>query len=402
MYKLLRSFLFFFDPEKVHYFSMNALRIICKIPFLKKMLTARFSMSNTQLEKDFLGIHFKNPVGLGAGFDKNACYLTELEALGFGAVEIGTVTPRPQDGNDKPRLFRLPKDKALINRMGFNNDGVEVIAGRLKKWKEQNGGSSIVNSESSIRKSPGSEPNSTFNIQHSKLIIGGNIGKNKVTPNEDAWKDYGICFKALHPYVDYFVVNVSSPNTPGLRALQEKESLRKILTNLQGINASMGNGESSIVNSESSMVEPGDLKSHSSLPVHSARQKPILLKIAPDLTQEQIDDVIALALEIKLDGLVATNTTISREGLLTDKQSVEQMGAGGLSGLPVQQRSTEIVQYIYQKTNGQIPIIASGGIFTGADAKEKLAAGASLVQVWTGFIYEGPAIVKNICSYLAK
>lgn len=289
-------------------------------------------------------IQFSNPVGLGAGFDKNAKYLAELECLGFGFVEIGTVTPLSQAGNDKPRLFRLPKDKALINRMGFNNDGVKEIAKRLKKWKEKN--------------------------KNSKLVIGGNIGKNKITPNEDAWKDYEICFKELHPYVDYFVVNVSSPNTPGLRELQEKESLRKILTHLQAINTS----------------QPAP--------------KPLLLKIAPDLTQEQIDDVIDLALEIKLDGLVATNTTISRSGLQTSASRVQAIGAGGLSGLPVKQRSTEVVKYICQKTGGKIPVIASGGIFTGDDAKEKLDAGASLIQVWTGFIYEGPGIVKRICKSL--
>lgn len=327
------------------------------------MIRHQFTVANPQLEKEFLGIHFNNPVGLAAGFDKNASYLNELEVLGFGAVEIGTVTPKPQGGNEQPRVFRLPKDKALINRMGFNNDGVEVVAERLKEWR-----------------------NSKFKTKNSTLVIGGNIGKNKVTPNEAAWKDYEICFKALHPYVDYFVVNVSSPNTPGLRELQEKASLRKILTNLQALNFS-------IVNNQLSIEEPVSLKSQSPL-------KPILLKIAPDLTREQIDDVIDLAMEIKLDGLVATNTTISREGLVTDQTLVEQMGAGGLSGLPVQRRSTEIVQYIHQKTNGQIPIIASGGIFTGADTKEKLAAGASLVQVWTGFIYEGPVIVKNICKSL--
>lgn len=291
------------------------------------------------------GLSFKNPVGLGAGFDKNAKYLRELESLGFGFVEIGTVTPLPQAGNEKPRLFRLPHDNALINRMGFNNDGVKVIAERLRKWQEAN------------RKPDGS-----------RLIVGGNIGKNKVTPNEEAWKDYEICFKELHHYVDYFVVNVSSPNTPGLRELQEKGSLRKILLHLEMIN----NGK--------------------------AISKPILLKIAPDLTQEQIDDVIDLALEIKLDGLVVSNTTISRNHLLTPGDQVQTIGAGGLSGKPLLERSTEIVRYISQKTGGQIPLIASGGIFTGEDARQKLDAGASLVQVWTGFIYEGPAIVKNICQ----
>jgi dihydroorotate dehydrogenase len=348
MYKILRSILFVFPPEWVHYFSMNCLRLFCRIGF-KKLLANSFSLHDPKLVTNFCGLSFKNPVGLGAGFDKNAKYLNELEALGFGFVEIGTVTPLPQAGNDKPRLFRLPKDKALINRMGFNNDGVNIVVERLRQW-------SMMNSQSKD--------------SHSRLIIGGNIGKNKVTPNETAWKDYEICFSALHPYVDYFVVNVSSPNTPGLRELQEKESLRKILTHLQSIN------------------------------IKQEEPKPLLLKIAPDLTQEQIDDVIDLALEIKLDGLVATNTTISRSGLQTPDSELSSIGAGGLSGLPVKQRSTEIVKYIYDKTNGKIPVIASGGIFTGDDAKEKIAAGGSLVQVWTGFIYEGPGIVKRICKSL--
>ncbi len=288
--------------------------------------------------KEFLGLRFKNIVGLAAGFDKNAVYLRELETLGFGYVEIGTVTPKPQPGNDKPRLFRLPKDKAIINRMGFNNDGVEAVAKRLQKWKRRN----------------------------SDMIIGGNIGKNKVTPNEDAWKDYEICFNALFDHVDYFVVNVSSPNTPGLRELQEKDSLRKILSHLQNINKQKN------------------------------QSKPLLLKIAPDLTWSQIDDVIDLALEIQLDGLVACNTTISRDNLTTDKAAVEAMGMGGLSGKPVTKRSTEIVKYIHEKSSGKIPIMASGGIFNAGDVNEKLSAGAGLVQVWTGFIYEGPAIVKKI------
>ena len=350
------------------------------------MISRLFSPANAPLAKKFLGISFKNPVGLGAGFDKNAQYLNELEALGFGFVEIGTVTPKPQAGNDKPRLFRLPKDKALINRMGFNNDGVEVVAERLRQW-------SIVNGQSLIQEPAIAETYSPLSTKSSRLIIGGNIGKNKITPNEDAWKDYGICFTALHPYVDYFVVNVSSPNTPGLRELQEKESLRKILTNLQALN-------SSIVNGQSLLEETGNLKSDSAFPLHHSRSKPILLKIAPDLTQQQIDDVIDLAMEIKLDGLVAANTTIGRDGLVTAADEIEKMGAGGLSGLPVQKKSTALVQYIYQKTNGQLPIMASGGIFNAADAKEKLQAGASLVQVWTGFVYEGPAIVNNICKGL--
>ncbi len=352
MYKLLRSFLFLFEPEWVHYFSMNGLKLLCRIPGIKKLIANKFiSQSGNNIPYSVFHIQFPNKVGLGAGFDKNAKYLNELAALGFGFVEIGTVTPLPQAGNDKPRLFRLPKDKALINRMGFNNDGVEVIVERLKK---------VRNQKSKV-----------------KIVIGGNIGKNKITPNEDAWKDYETCFTALHDYVDYFVVNVSSPNTPGLRELQEKSALHKILTNLQQLNTKLHTSTGSV-------------------------PKPILLKIAPDLSNEQLDDVIGLAQEIKLDGLVASNTTISREDLVTNSTELARIGAGGLSGLPVKKRSTEIVSYIYTQTNGLIPIIASGGIFTGADAKEKIDAGAALVQVWTGFIYEGPGIVKNICKTISK
>ena len=345
MYKLLRSFLFLFDAEKVHYFSMNALKLLCKIPFIKSA-TAKIFTPPTVIEHSYkvFDLDFKNPVGLGAGFDKNARYLNELEALGFGFIEIGTVTPLPQAGNDKIRLFRLPKDKALINRMGFNNDGVQAVAERLKQWNKR--------------------------AATPKLIIGGNIGKNKITPNEDAWKDYEICFIALQDHVDYFVVNVSSPNTPGLRELQEKDSLAKILQNLQRLNKL------------------------------SKKPLPILLKIAPDLTIEQVDDVIALALEIKLDGLVAANTTIDRSNLNTDEAALTSIGAGGLSGKPLQQKSTDLINYLHKNTQGKIPIIASGGIFTATDAREKIAAGASLVQVWTGFVYEGPAIVKNICQSL--
>jgi dihydroorotate dehydrogenase len=366
LYKVLRSILFLFPPEWVHYFSMNMLKVLCSIGFIRSLLAAHFSPTHRSLlTTQFFNLQFKNPVGLGAGFDKNAKYLRELETLGFGFVEIGTVTPLSQAGNDKPRLFRLPKDKALINRMGFNNDGVKAIAERLCQWSGRE--SSIVNRESAP-----TPPGSGLTSHDSRLIIGGNIGKNKTTPNEDAWKDYEICFKELFDWVDYFVVNVSSPNTPGLRELQEKESLRKILSHLQTINRS------------------------NSLP------KPLLLKIAPDLTQEQLNDVIDLALEIKLDGLIATNTTISRKELQTSNLKLQTLGAGGLSGLPLKHRSTEIVKYIYQKTNGQIPIIASGGVFNGEDAKEKLAAGALLVQVWTGFIYEGPAIVKKVCKSLGE
>lgn len=331
---------------------MNMLSELCRWGWSRKLVTWA-CLPEGSLSREMFGLSFRNPVGLGAGFDKNALYLRELDALGFGFVEIGTVTPLPQDGNEQPRLFRLPEDQALINRMGFNNQGVKVIAERLKKWRSNanNGG--------------GKAP----------LIIGGNIGKNKITPNEDAWKDYGICFRELFDFVDYFVVNVSSPNTPGLRELQEKDALRKILTSLQTINGELAREKG---------IQP----------------RPLLLKIAPDLSWPQIDDVVALALDIRLDGLVATNTTISREKLLSTTDRLEAIGAGGLSGSPLKEKSTEVVRYIHRKTSGVLPLIASGGIFTGEDAREKIQAGAVLVQVWTGFIYEGPFITRRICGKL--
>lgn len=346
-YPALRKVLFLFPTEGIHYFSMNSLKAADSVPFAKKIIEKTFQYDHPSLQKDVFGLTFKNPVGLGAGFDKNALYLNELKTLGFGFVEIGTVTPKPQPGNDKPRLFRLPKDKALINRMGFNNDGVDIIRKRLEHWK-------TVNSK----------------LKTENLIVGGNIGKNKITANEEAYKDYEICFRELFDCVDYFAVNVSSPNTPGLRALQEKESLRKILLQLQNINQGM------------------------------LKQKPLLLKIAPDLNESQLNDIINLAFETKLDGIVATNTTIERNNLLTSKKEIEKIGAGGLSGKPLQKKSTEVLQYIIKNSNNKIPVIASGGIFTGADAIEKLNTGAALVQVWTGFIYEGPSIVKKINKQL--
>lgn len=345
-YSAVRKLLFNFDPEAVHYFAMNSLKTACNISFTKKIIERSFQYSASSLQKNIFGLQFKNPVGLGAGFDKNALYLNELEALGFGFVEIGTATPKPQPGNDKPRLFRLPGDKALINRMGFNNDGVGAIRKRLEEWKTR--------------------PSKTAG----KMIVGGNIGKNKITPNEDAWKDYDICFRELFDCVDYFVVNVSSPNTPGLRELQEKDSLRKILAHLQTINYTY------------------------------STQKPLLLKIAPDLTPTQLDDIISLAFEVKLDGIVATNTTISREELKAESSKLKASEAGGLSGKPVFEKSNEVLRYLIQHADNKIPVIASGGIFTGEDAKVKLDAGASLVQVWTGFVYEGPSIVKNINRFL--
>jgi dihydroorotate dehydrogenase len=346
MYKLIRKILFLFPTEGVHYFAMNTLRLVRDVGFINRWIRGVFTLNDPRLHTSFIGLHFRNPVGLGAGFDKNARYLEELEMLGFGFVEIGTVTPKPQAGNDKPRLFRLPADQALINRMGFNNDGVREIASRLKLWKLKNEG------------------------KPDRIIVGGNIGKNKSTPNEEAWKDYEICFHQLKGLVDYFVVNVSSPNTPGLRELQEKDSLRKILSHLQTIN------------------------------IQQTSPTPILLKIAPDLTEGQLQDVIDLAIEIQLDGIVASNTTINREGLNTSIKQLEKIGNGGLSGAPVKKRATEIITMISDGSDAAIPLIGSGGIFTGEDALEKIKAGATLVQVWTGFVYEGPAITRNICRVL--
>jgi dihydroorotate dehydrogenase len=342
MYYIIRNILFLFDAEKVHHFTMGCLRFLCKIPLTRQLVASVYQPKKAR-PVHLWNLHFPNLVGLGAGFDKNAQYLTELETLGFGFVEIGTVTPLPQEGNPKPRLFRLPKDQALVNRMGFNNEGVDVISTRLKDWRVKN--------------------------PDSNMIIGGNIGKNKITPNENAVKDYEICYQKLYDAVDYFVVNVSSPNTPGLRELQEKESLRKILTSLQNIRE------------------------------QQSSKKPLLLKIAPDLTKEQLDDVIELAEEITLDGLVVTNTTIDRSELKTSSKKIEKIGAGGVSGMPLQDKSNELITYIHQSTKGLIPIIGSGGIFSGKDAKNKIYYGASLVQIWTGFVYEGPGLIKKIIRY---
>jgi dihydroorotate dehydrogenase len=347
IYKLLRNLLFLFPPEAVHHFTMGFMNLLSSNVLCRRWLRKLFAVHITAAEKKFAGLDFKNPLGLAAGFDKNARYLQSLETMGFGFVEIGTVTPLPQKGNPKPRLFRLKKDCALINRMGFNNDGVDQVLKRLKNWREKSAESG-----------------------NQRLIIGGNIGKNKITSNEEAWKDYETCFQKLFPWVDYFVVNVSSPNTPGLRELQEKESLRKILTCLQR------------------------------QAMQQKNPRPILLKIAPDLGLEQVDEVLDLAAEIQLDGLVVSNTSISRSGLTAGAAQLEQIGAGGLSGHPLQQRSTELVQHISTKTSNRMPVIASGGIFNASDALEKLNAGAGLLQVWTGFIYEGPLIVRKILKGL--
>ena len=341
MYRLFRSLLFRTDPEKIHYWAMRRLQTAYKNPVTRVLLRARYAVRNPGLERTVFGITFPNPVGLGAGFDKDARWVNELATLGFGFVEIGTVTPRPQPGNDKPRLFRLREDEALINRMGFNNSGSGPAAGRLRYKKE-------------------------------RIIVGGNIGKNKDTPAERAAEDYEAAFRDLYPVVDYFAVNVSSPNTPGLRALQDREPLAALLHRLMQVNSGLG------------------------------APKPILLKIAPDLTNEQLDDIVAVVRETGLAGIVATNTTISRAALRTAKAQVEAHGAGGVSGAPLRARATEVVSYLHKASGGSIPIIAVGGIFTAADAQEKLDAGASLVQVYTGFVYEGPGIAKKICAGLLR
>ena len=333
--QIIRPLLFLINPEKAHHFTTGLLHIILKIPFAKGILKSMFTIKDESLKKQLFGLTFENPVGLAAGFDKQGDLFEDFSNLGFGFIEVGTVTPKGQPGNPKPRMFRLPKDKALINRMGFNNDGLETLISKLKKRK-------------------------------TKIVIGGNIGKNKITPNENAVYDYLICYNKLFDYVDYFVVNVSSPNTPNLRELQEKEPLKKLLN---------------------ALVEKNNLKPN---------KKPILLKIAPDVTNTQLDDIIKIALEIKLDGLIATNTTTDRSKLTTNNSAVESIGAGGVSGLPVAIRSNEVIRYLRQNLGTDFPIIGVGGIFTAQDAIDKLEAGADLVQVYTGFIYEGPAMVKKI------
>ncbi len=328
-------------PEQAHHTVTNGLNTFTKMWGAKALLKSLYTVDDPRLEREVFGLKFKNPVGLAAGFDKNAEYIEDMANFGFGFIEIGTVTPKPQPGNDKPRMFRLVNDEALINRMGFNNQGADVAAGRLKHLKERNG-----------------------------VIIGGNIGKNKVTPNEQAVDDYIYCFHALYDYVDYFVVNVSSPNTPGLRDLQEKEPLMHILNTLQSLNNEKSNA------------------------------KPILLKIAPDLTDSQLDDIVDIVNETKIAGLIATNTTISREGLKSSPTLVKE--AGGVSGKPLTDRSTEVIRYLSQKSGGSFPIIGVGGIHSAKDALDKLAAGASLVQVYTGFIYQGPGLVSEICKGILR
>ena len=340
MYKLLKPIFFQFDPEKIHYFVTGTLQNVQRMWGVPKLIQSTFKFADKSLEREVFGLKFKNPVGLAAGFDKNGEYIEELSNFGFGFIEVGTVTPLPQPGNDKPRMFRLPQDEALINRMGFNNKGVDVLAKKLESVKREG------------------------------LIIGGNIGKNKNTPNEEAVNDYIKCFDRLFDVVDYFVVNVSSPNTPGLRELQEKEPLKNILNTLQTRNLKHG------------------------------ISKPILLKIAPDLTNSQLDDIVEIVTETKIAGVIATNTTISREGLASGESQKNEMG--GLSGKPLTKRSTEVIKYLADKSGKSFPIIGVGGIHNAKDAQEKLDAGAVLVQIYTGFVYEGPGLVKEILKGLAK
>lgn len=377
MYKhLILPFLFRFDAEQVHHFVCNTLTTIFKIPGIAFISKQLFNFEHPSLEREVFGLRFKNPVGLAAGFDKNADLVDELACLGFGFIEIGTVTPLPQPGNEKPRLFRLKPDHALINRMGFNNKGAEVAAAKLRHRK-------------------------------TNVLIGGNIGKNKLTPNEHALDDYLKSFDALYDVVDYFVVNVSSPNTPGLRDLQEKEPLTKILKTLQ-LRSEELRVKSEELNSHKSQItnHKSQITNRRSAPHQSQTQtslpKPILLKIAPDLTDSQLDDIIEIVMTTQIAGVIATNTTISRDGLATAPDAVQQIGAGGLSGAPLTKRSTEVIRYLCQKSNHAFPVIGVGGIATAEDAREKLDAGASLVQIYTGFIYEGPSIVKKICKGLIK
>ncbi|MCU0360670.1 MAG: quinone-dependent dihydroorotate dehydrogenase [Bacteroidia bacterium] len=336
MYALIKRFLFLFQPETAHHLTFFLLRL----PGAAALFGAMYRKPHPGLQKNVFGLDFPGPVGLAAGLDKNALAFEAFGKLGFDFIEVGTLTPKAQPGNEKPRLFRLLKDHALINRMGFNNDGVEAAKLRLAKRK------------------------------NNSLIIGGNIGKNKNTPNETALEDYVMCFNALYEVVDYFVVNVSSPNTPGLRALQEKEPLLQLLNTIQQLNQS------------------------------KPKTKPVLLKIAPDLSNEQLDDIIDIVNQTKIAGVIATNTSISRAGLLTPEAELNSIGAGGLSGKPLRERSTEVIAYLKQKSNHTFPVIGVGGIHSAEDALEKLKAGADLIQLYTGFIYEGPKLIKDIHTRL--
>lgn len=342
MYKrIIRPVLFWFNPEVVHGFVAGMLRFVGKLPGGRALLRACYTYKDPSLEREVFGIKFPNPVGLAAGFDKNARYYKDMAALGFGFVEVGTVTPKPQPGNPRPRLFRLKQDSALINRMGFNNNGVEAMVKNLRN-------------------------------RGKNIIIGGNLGKNTLTPNEDAPADYLRMFRSLYEYVDYFVINVSCPNVKDITALQNKESLMAILEDLFDFRRGQNN------------------------------YRPILLKISPDLPYAQVDDIVDILIDTPLDGLVAINTTTSRAGLKTSAKTLDAIGNGGLSGAPLSERSVEMVRYLHEKTEGRYPIIGVGGVMSPEDAQRLLDAGASLVQVYTGFIYEGPSFVKRICQSLVN
>ena len=338
---IFRTILFLFPPELAHNFTFLIIKYLFKIPFVKKIEKSRYTIKNKNLERSVFGLKFSNPVGLAAGFDKNAELINDWDAFGFSYVEIGTVTPKPQYGNKKPRLFRLKKDKALVNRMGFNNQGLNKVLYRLKKKK-------------------------------TNLIIGGNIGKNKVTPLDQSVEDYKICFNSLFDYVDYFVLNISSPNTPQLRELQKKDKLEYLISSIQLINNS------------------------------KQKPKPILIKISPDLEYKYVDEILFLISKYKISGIVATNSTNSRDNLNTSIKKIKKIGPGGLTGLPIKNMSTNMIKYIYNKSSGSIPIIAVGGIMTASDAIEKLEAGASLIQLYSGFVYEGPLLIKKINKEILK
>ena len=342
MYKLfIRRFLFLFDPEKIHYAIFSLIRFCCKVPLFSAIFRAIYLIEDKRLERNLFGITFKNPVGLAAGFDKNAVLYNELANFGFGFIEIGTVTPKSQEGNPKKRLFRLKDDQGIINRMGFNNDGLETAIEQLKKNK-------------------------------GKLIIGGNIGKNTQTSPQNYTNDYEECFKGLHPYVDYFVLNVSCPNVGSHEKLNDKEYLLELILAIQNLN----------------LLEP--------------TQKPILLKIAPDLNNNQLDEIIEIVAETKIDGIIASNTSTSRSGLKASKKHLQEIGNGGLSGLPIKEKSTRVIKYLKDTSNKAFPIIGVGGIHSAEDALEKIEAGADLVQIYTGFIYEGPGLIKQINKALLK
>jgi dihydroorotate dehydrogenase len=342
MYKLLlRPLLFCFDPEKVHYFTFSLIRIVSKIPGFSSLFRALYLLKDPSLERELFGLKFKNPVGLAAGFDKNAVLYNELANFGFGFIEIGTVTPKGQVGNPKQRLFRLQDDQGVINRMGFNNDGLDAAISQLKKNKGQ-------------------------------LLIGGNIGKNTDTKPEDYTKDYITCFNGLHPYVDYFVLNVSCPNVDSHAKLNDKGYLLELIFEVQKANRTFD------------------------------KQKPILLKIAPDLNDQQLDEIVDVISETNLDGVIASNTSIDRSGLKVSNARLSEIGNGGLSGQPIKDKSTRVIKYLSKKSNQSFPIIGVGGIHSALDALEKLEAGADLVQVYTGFIYEGPKLIKDINKLLLK